>query len=400
MLFFISLQLLTLQNAASTGFKFSKNSNGKAIPVKLFEHFIFMPVKVNHSQPLYFILDTGAEDISYIEETKAVKLNLISGRKNNIYGAGENTMATYSVGNVLLSLPGIDFADMEFYTMPLKKLTPFWGLEIEGILGGNVLEKVVTEINYENGIVYFYDPVTFQYSGPGERIPIAIHNKSPYVKAKISAAGMKEPIEGLFLIDTGLRGMVFAAPFHQKYGLTARSPRVVHNTLGFGIGGESRGSIGRIKSFSIGGITFNNPVVSFSSDKRGVFAQRYLAGAIGTSFLHRFQVIFNYKENEMILEKNKFFHEPFEYNMIGIYFIHEGENLDQVVIYNIIENSPAAEIGLKKGDIIVSINNRKSASLTKDEIKRIFIGENKRVRLDIQRNGNIFTAAIVLRRLV
>ncbi len=398
---FLALLLLVVgQGDAPTGFRFVGGISGKDIAAQVFDHIVCMPVKINRSLPLDFILDTGAADICGIDEVEAGKLKLAFGRKISTNGAGEETVDSYKLGKVLFSLPGIDFVNLELSTLPLKRLVPFWGKEIEGIIGGNVLEQVVTEIDYVNRTVHFYDPADFHYNGPGERIPISIYYKSPYVIAKISVAGATEPIEGLFLLDTGLRGMVFNGPFHRRHSLAEKSPRIVKNTLGFGIGGESRGMVGRVKSLSINGITFNNPVVGFSLDRQGVLSSGNFAGAIGTTFLHRFRIFFNYAEKEMILEKNKFFAESFEYDMSGIFFITEGERFDRIMVYNILENSPAVDAGLKKGDIIVSIDDRKAGALTMEEIRRLFIGVGKKVRLEIQRNSNTFTVTLGLRRLV
>jgi len=399
-LFLSVLLFIVGQGDAPTGFRFVGGIGSKGIPVQVLDHIVCMPVRINRSLPLDFILDTGAAGISCIDEIEAGKLKLEFGVKSSTSGAGEETVDSYRLGKVLLSLPGIDFVNPDLSTLPLKKLGPFWGKDIQGVIGGNILEQVVTEIDYANQAVHFYDPKDFHYNGPGERIPIAIYFKSPYVKAKISVAGIAEPIEGLFLVDTGLRGMVINGPFHRRRGLVEKSPRTVKNTLGFGIGGESRGMVGRVKSLSIGGITFNNPVVGFSLDRQGVLASGNFAGAIGVTFLHRFRIIFNYAEKEMILEKNKFFAEPFEYDMSGIYFIAEGENFDRIVVYNVLENSPAADAKLQKGDIIVSIDGRKAGSFTMEEIRRLFKSEGQKVRLTMERNGKTFAVTLILRRLV
>lgn len=398
---FLALLLFVVgQGDNPRGFRFAGGISSKGIPVQVFDNIVSIPVQINRSLPLNFILDTGASFSSYLDEIEAGKLKLALGPKSSIYGAGEEIVDSYRLGKVLFSLPGIDFVNLGLSTLPLKRMWPFWGKKIEGIIGGNLLEQVVTEIDFANRTVHFYDPKDYHYNGPGERIPISIYSKSPYVKAKILAAGDTKPIEGLFLVDTGLRGMVFNAPFHRQHGLAEKSLRIVKNTLGFGIGGESRGMVGRVKSLSIGGITFNNPVVGFSLDRQGVLASGNFSGAIGVRFLHRFKIIFNYAENEMILEKNKFFAEPFEYDMSGIYFIAEGDNFDRIVVYNVLEDSPAAEVGLKKGDIIVSIDDRKAGTFTMEEIRRLFIGVGKKVRLKIQRNSHTFALTLQLRRLV
>lgn len=67
-------------------------------------------------------------------------------------------------------------------------------------------------------------------------------------------------------------------------------------------------------------------------------------------------------------------------------------------LVGIVENSPAAEVGLLEGDIIVSVNNRSMAGLTLNQVADSLSGSaGTSVSLEILRNGQKFRGTVVRR---
>jgi regulator of sigma E protease len=75
------------------------------------------------------------------------------------------------------------------------------------------------------------------------------------------------------------------------------------------------------------------------------------------------------------------------------FFFFNGEIFVSNQISNVLENSPAYYAGLKAGDRIISVNNRKTASFEKI-YNYISINPNMEIDLEIDRSGSIFKSRL------
>ncbi len=146
-------------------------------------------------------------------------------------------------------------------------------------------------------------------------------------------------------------------------------------------------------------------------------------GSLGGEILKRFNWILNYETKNFYFKKNKLFDEAFNYNMSGIEVQHNGSqwvkettynnlqgkkiNVNETVfedfnrqysfiyklkpifeIYAVRKDSPAEKVGLKIGDIILSINRKSSQHLSIQKIAEIFQSqEGKTIKIEVERQG-------------
>ncbi|MDQ1274369.1 MAG: hypothetical protein QG591_2999, partial [Planctomycetota bacterium] len=81
---FLALLLFIVgQGDNPRGFRFAGGISSKGIPVQVFDNIVSIPVQINRSLPLNFILDTGASFSSYLDEIEAGKLKLALGPKSS-----------------------------------------------------------------------------------------------------------------------------------------------------------------------------------------------------------------------------------------------------------------------------------------------------------------------------
>ena len=73
--------------------------------------------------------------------------------------------------------------------LDLSELLPFFGRDVVGILGYDVISRFVSRIDYEHKIIELSDPSTFKYSGKGTEIPMVFHGNTPQVKVSILLPG-------------------------------------------------------------------------------------------------------------------------------------------------------------------------------------------------------------------
>ncbi len=144
-------------------------------------------------------------------------------------------------------------------------------------------------------------------------------------------------------------------------------------------------------------------------------------GSLGGELLKRFNIVFDYPGGKVTLRKNKYFDDPFQYNMSGIDLRHNGmryiaeritnaqgvvngdsksfgdvqilfENTTrlslapEIVVSGIRAGSPAAEAGLKEGDVILAVNGKKIYRYKLQEVmKMLNEKEGKRIQVLIER---------------
>ena len=147
-------------------------------------------------------------------------------------------------------------------------------------------------------------------------------------------------------------------------------------------------------------------------------------GSVGGEVLKRFTVVLDYQGKKMYLRKNSKFAEPFTYNKSGITIQHNGlqwvqetvhletvqvaNTIDELQekdrnnnnfkykfalkpvyeIVNVRKNSAAEKCGLRKGDIIVSINRIQPYKYSLQQINNLLKSEEDVwINLEVERNS-------------
>lgn len=212
--------------------------------------------------------------------------------------------------------------------------------------------------------------------------------------------GTEEPIDALFMLDTGVRMTTFNSPYSRLHSLAAQSPKTTYGVVGFGIGGVSRGAVGRVRGIRIGSFMIENPVVDFSTDEQGALADTSFSGIVGADILSRFHLVLDYTRSSIVLEKNRFFGAPFEFDMCGIRFVMEGERFDVFKVFSVFDGSPAAEAGIEQGDLVTMIDGRRTSEFTRESLREYMQRDGEQVLLSIERGAERKDVTIRLKRLV
>ncbi|MDX6443087.1 MAG: hypothetical protein QOH71_161 [Blastocatellia bacterium] len=373
--------------------RFASGKSALKIPFELFGNLILLQVRVNNSDSLRFILDTGA-DTSVIDAQRAKALRLEPQGKIVASGAAGSAEATFTKG-VSVSLSGVELLDQTIYVLPLDSLSAL-GRKIDGVLGNDVLKEFVVEIDYLAGTINLYEPQSYRYSGSGEFIPLTMDDGLLFVRASITPQGLA-PIEAKCEIDSGSTGAILLnTPFVQRHNLLATVPKVIQTTSG-GVGGSAKMLRGRVNNVRLGRFVIGHPITHFSQATEGDYASSKYDGLIGDQILRRFKVILDYSRRRMILEPTAHFAEPYEIDMSGIELVADGDDL---LIDDVDENSSAAEAGVKGGDVLLAIDGRRAGEFTLDQIRTMFMQDGKEYLLRLKRNGKVLQIILKLKRIV
>ncbi len=369
------------------------------IPFELTNNLVILRAGIDGSKPLAFILDTGAST-TVISDTRAKELGLkLEGRTDATTQGG--SIEASRVKGVSLNISGVEFNNMTLAAIRLSGLEAGLGQRVDGILGYEIFDRFVVEIDYASKIVTFYEPQSYNYSGRGEVIPISIGDNTPFVVGKITGSRI---VEGSFLIDTGAPGILdIASPFAAKHKLLDSVPHTILITSGALLAGRSSGKIARAKSFQMGSFVMKTPVANFSQDAEGTEgneASTEYGGLIGAEILRRFKLIIDYSRKRIILEPNRNLSQRFEFDMSGVSLAADGEDFRTFKVRALVEKSPAAEAGLRVGDAITAIDGKSTAEMTLEQIRRMFRQEERRYSLSVKRGESVLPLKIKTRRLI
>ena len=284
--------------------RFASGNSACSIAFELYNNHIYLSVKVNNSEPLSFILDTGASSV--ISRKRAESLGLKFQGKERGFGVGETAVDASFVKGVSLNLSGATLFKQKIAAVALEDLQKSLGRAVDGILGYSFFSRFVVEIDYAAKTINLYSPKSFRYKGKGEHLPLVVDADSGliFVRAVVEPSN-RAPIEGLFEIDSGGgHALILNKPFVERNNLLTASQKANAVSVG-GIADSSHAVAGTIKSLQVGRNRVENVSTLFSLANDGLLANEEFDGNIGNDFLRRFKVVFNYSRRLMILESGR-----------------------------------------------------------------------------------------------
>lgn len=360
-------------------------------PFELISNHIVIPVEINGTI-VKLILDTGMpiEGAILFGSETINKLNLSFVGKAPIKGAGGSTVVSDLAMDINFTVPGVEFSGQMVMAMPYEAIRNNQFEGRNGIIGTSIFKYFVTSIDYDKMKITLTEPGQFSYSGKGEQIPIET-GRYPMTSCEVEMeSGEKVPVN--LVIDTGNIGTLSLNVGSAEAIILPDKPLEINK---FSIQQEIPSFLGRINAFRIGGFHFTDVLSSFSQDQPPPWSKE---GNLGQGILKRFNVVFDFSHKTMILEPNNHFNSPFEFNMSGFSYIRTEEGLFKIT--RIIPDSPAAESGLRKDDLLLGINGQSVTDLSGDEISELLKQDNGKLTLEIQRNGEKSKVSLRLRRLI
>jgi hypothetical protein len=363
---------------------------------------IFLRARVNNSQPMWFALDSGASSPFLLDTRRARELGLkLHGRVSRGGGAGPAVYEVAKTSGLTIRLGGLKSEGQTADVISLDSIEAQVGRPLDGIVGLDLFLRYVVEIDYFGNEIRLHDPKTYTYSRAGESIPLMLRDGHFFVPAKVEMPG-RPPLEGQFLVDTGgvMVTAVLTTPFSQSNNLLASNQKTILDKSLSGLGGETRLLISRATSFTLGNLSIREPLVYVSQDTGGALASSDYEGLIGSEILRRFKVVFDYSHRRLILEPNAHYAEPVEYDMSGISLRAYGDDLRTFRVYQVLANSPAAEAGLRVGDVLTSIDGVTASRFTLDEVWQMMKQPGREHQLSIKRASWTSSVKIKTRRLI
>ena len=373
------------------------------IPFIEYGDFIVVSGRFFGTVDLNFIFDTGAEHTILFEKLLTDLMGVEYDRRIPLYGSDlTEELFALIVRNIHLQLPPARKKKMSILVLEEDYTTirQFLGVDIHGILGASYFGEYIVEINYRRNFIELhrlehFDPPRSNF----ETYPIQLINRKPYISAEYVTPS-RDTLELDFLMDTGAAlPLLVHTNTHDELSLPEN---VIVGNLGSGLGGYLVGYIGRSNMFELWDQQFPNILTSYQDLDSMATDFQFLnrQGIIGNQLLSRFHLYINYPRSEVYVRPYRRVDRPFNFDRSGINAIAAGPRLNNYYIVHIVEDSPAYEAGLMRGDRILAIQRIPVSLLNLDRINnKLSRREGRNIRMRVECDEEVKVVTFELREL-
>jgi predicted aspartyl protease len=400
-LVFFCLVCKTVSGQPPLGFSLPEGKKKVQIPIEIYSNLIVVPVVLNNSLPLKFILDTGVRTTILTQKAFTDILNLQYSRKYTISGAGGvNLIDAYVTNNVSLALPGVESNGHAMLVLEKDylELRNYLGADVHGILGYELFSRFIVDVNYEKKMLTLILPEKARKYKKFQSIPIKIEDTKPYFITTVTLED-GTTLSAKLLVDTGASHALMLDPFSDKRIHVPEHS--LSSLIGRGLGGEITGKIGRIENILLGTHKINNVVTNFP-DPNSYFdslkvGKIFRNGSIGGELMSRFHIVYDFPQEKIFFKKNSSFKKGFHHNLSGLTIKAKGARLNIFEITEVRGNSAAEKGGLEVGDIIESVNGIALQFLNLSIVNGLLNNKpGKRVKVEVNRNGVLIKKRLIL----
>lgn len=369
------------------------------LPFLYVNRHLMVEARIGDSRPLWLIADTGA-GITCVDMAVAKSLDLAMREGVRMGGAGNARIDGAFVSGASFTLAAANVPPQAIKaSLPLPDdMSHGMGRRIDGILGNDFLSRYTLEIDYARRQMVLHPRDSFEYSGPGEALPMEMKLGHPHIKTRIETAS--RTLEADTVIDIGAGVTVGATRrFLERTGLDKDISPTIKKGLIRGVGGESKGRVGRIRALHIGGVAVPGPLIGLSEDEDGAMGGRASADALlGNLVLSRFRIFVDFARNRVIFEKGANFDSPEPEDWSGLAITARGADFREFHVEAVNPDLAGAQAGFRKGDVLVRIDGQGLTERDLDSVRAMFRGDRLERDVTVSREGKDVTLRLAATR--
>jgi hypothetical protein len=394
----ISLLLCCYITANGQSFNIAANKKRVTLPFQLVRNLIVIKLKINNAGPYNFILDTGIGFMIITDPLLVDSISIVNKRIVKVAGLGNgDSYEAYITPILKVDIP--ELVSHNVAAAIFKKdhfdLSRYSGMRIHGLLGYEFFNQLAVRINFADSLITVSRPRDMRRFKKGVRVPLTIEEGKPYAQIKITRNDGLQQV-GKLIVDLGAGHPLSLENLTDK---EIFSNQVIDANLGIGLSGSISGYMGRVKAVDIGKYSIKNVLSSFPETNMRTSVKR--DGNLGVDILKKFNLIFDYSNNELYLKPGIDFKTPFEHDMSGLEFYAAGENFKHIIIDRVEPNSAGEEAGLCINDEITAINFKPVAEMSLGQIDLLFKSRNNHsLLLDVNRNNAHERIILTLKRRI
>lgn len=259
-----------------------------SVPVRREGKLFLIPIVVSGHGPYWFCLDTGTHHV-VIDPFIAREAGMKVIGQTTTKGAGQGEVPSQRVASFDMTIGGAHLKAEEPLVIDLSSVPiPKW---VHGLIGADLLEAYVVEMDPERSTVRLFDARTFQKPAGATEVALEDTNHRFFIPVTIDV-NAKETVVRRARIDTGSEDSVGDA-------IVKDGSHVRETTLGHGLGSDYKAVSGMFDAVRIGPFTIRN-----------VWGPGTPVPEIGMEMLHRFTMTFDVAHHVLYLQPNKRLTDP------------------------------------------------------------------------------------------
>lgn len=343
---------------------------------------MFVAVAANGTSKTYnFLFDSGA-GATTLSEAMAAELHLkVNDKTVDITTAGSSGQFK-TVDTLTLKIGGVAVHAKQAVVADMKGLEQLVGQRLDGIIGYDFLKEYQVAVNLDQAEISIYNFGFMEGQETAHVLPINLTGNTPKIEVGLNIDGRN--YSSLLLFDTGAGGSIYGNHFLNAYanGLSGRLKNKRSSSSMDLSGHISKAETGGIDGITIAGLTLKNPILALDLPDNPSSNGFSKHGLLGMTLIGKFNMVFNYNRNYILLSPNQTFAIP----MIPLYALALGFSRDgeKFLVNKPAEDGLAYKAGLRDGDVLLKINEQVPVSI--DQItKQLRVLADKSIVLEVQR---------------
>jgi Aspartyl protease/PDZ domain len=371
--------------AAPPDYRFEANETRSRVPLTTTGDAFLIDVSIDGKGPYRFALDTGASNA--MDSALAADLGLPVAGALSALGAGEQLVEVGLTRAARVEIGGVTLDDQLFRVLPLSQIVAHDHPPYRGLLGFEFFDRFVVTFDQDRRKLELAEPSAWRFLGDTTPVPFRFHGRTPLVD------GVIDLIPGHFTLDTGQANSVtLYRPFIQRVGIQNKYVPKMTAIVGEGVGGPIRAQVTRGQKLMLGSTPVTFPVLFLSLQKSGTFSDPELAGNVGNGVFSRFNTTFDYSHRQVYFEPVSNYGQG---DSLKLMVVKRG--IIGLEVLSVLAGGPLAEAGLKRDDIIESIDYRDALRIDDPQLQRIFRRPaGTRIPMTIRSDGELKHIVVVL----
>ncbi len=323
---------------------------------------IYFNARINGRETVV-LLDSGAET-TFLDKGFAASLGLKPQGGMATVGTGGSDTAGL-VGGVTVEIGALKLADLTVATLDLAPIGKRIGHPLPVVLGNEVFNELVVDIDFEHHRLAFRDPGVFTPPAGAAEVPARLVDGIRAVPVSVEG---RAPVSFDFDLGNGSPLLVFPA-YWQKEKLLEGRPHSA--ALGGAIGGIHPETVATVRSMTFAGVTFADVPTVFTPEGPSAVDTSHTLGNVGLPILARFHLITDYPHDRLWLTPYPDqIGRPFPKDRLGLAMQPDGAGY---VVEFVAPGSPAEGAGFKAGEK-VRLVERKPRDAWTDQTLRALSG--------------------------
>lgn len=308
-----------------TYYKDCKNCNitSDTIPFTLGnDHYIHIKGKVNNSEPLDFIFDSGAGTCVLNERGQKIANIKLDGQTDGEGSSGFTVEQTSSSNHLQLS-------SLNWKNLSLTYIDYKGSINTDGVIGYNIFEDKVVEIDYGKNLLIIHSKMPANIAGYSKQ-SIKHDLNGTFIQATLNN-GTKD-YTAWYLFDTGGSLTIEVggdyATNNNLYGTMKNLGK--SNATGNGKG-FFQNEIVELPILKLFGFTIPNVPIHIANSNKSFYGE---AGIIGNNVLKRFNVFIDYPNATIYLKPNNLMSLSFKKKDDTIMYLIIGGSIATVLLFS------------------------------------------------------------------